>query len=218
MISSGFARTPSRHDATRSDHVTGVIAPVPMRALIVSFASTYTVITLDSGTSTFASGSGMFTSIASGRRNTVVTMKKISKRNAMSTMGVMSMRTPPRRRRRTPVPFLDADSAAASMPAIESSAPGGGSLLPLEIRHQVEARRFRFGERRHEVGDGAELGVLVALHHHDRTGVAAAPRYDGGQRAARSDLLRVRAQLARDEHAPFAVHGEDDRVVLGHMD
>ena len=52
--------------------------------------------TLDSGTSTRTSGSGMLISMASGRRKTVVTMKKISSRNATSTIGVMSMRTPTR--------------------------------------------------------------------------------------------------------------------------
>src|ERR1043166_8716380 len=60
------------------------------------------LIVFDSGTSVFKSFGGRLISSALGVRKTVVTMKKMSSRNATSTIGVMSMRMPTRRFGRRP--------------------------------------------------------------------------------------------------------------------
>src|SRR5512147_1225526 len=84
--------------------------------------------------STFTSSlGGRLISSACGVRNTVVTMKKMSSRNATSTIGVMSMRTPRRRLGRPKpffLPFFDDRSGVSTAPT--------GTHLPTN-------RAFSFG-------------------------------------------------------------------------
>src|SRR6185503_18200752 len=79
----------------------------PRRQYSRPSARTRIVSVFDSGTSVFRSFGGRLISSALGVRNTVVTMKKMSSRNATSTIGVMSMRMPSRRfLRETAKPFF----------------------------------------------------------------------------------------------------------------
>src|SRR5262249_28773049 len=128
--------------------------------------------TFDCLISTFTSLSGgRLISSACGVRNTVVTMKKMRRRNATSTIGVMSMRTPTRRLGRLkPLPFfllaLGCGVSTAAIGLHLLSASLARRLLEdvarsLEIGLDVEARGLRVLERTHHVGHYAVGSVLV---------------------------------------------------------
>ncbi len=118
--------------------------------------------------------------MACGLRKTVVTMKKMSSRNATSTIGVMSMRIATRRlgRRRPPLAFASG-SAVSTAPIGASFDVGacptrrGAASSVSQLGHQVERGSSWSLQRVHDVGDRAELGVLVALDDDAGAGIAA---------------------------------------------
>src|ERR1044072_4969181 len=130
------------------------------------------LIVFDSGTSVFKSFGGKLISGALGVRNTVVTMKKMSSRNATSTIGVMSMRMPTRRfgrRPESPPFFLPDFLSGVSTAPIGDHLPCGGSLgkragALLEVGLYVEPRGVRHLQARDHVGDDSVMRTLVHLH------------------------------------------------------
>src|SRR5438105_2284337 len=98
-------------------------------------------------------------------------MKKMSSRNATSTIGVISMRTPSRRLGRPkPLPFfLVLRSGVSTAPtwthlpkgSLATGPRGEQPLLPLEIGLHVEARRLGLLQRGHQVRHHAIRRVLV---------------------------------------------------------
>src|SRR5262245_318784 len=138
----------------------------------------------DLPTSCFRSLGGRLISSAFGVRNTVVTMKKMSSRNATSTMGVMSMRTPSRRfLRETEKPFflppLLRLSGVSTAP-MDHHRPSVGLLAGqltsalLEVGLDIEPRRVRLLQPRDHVRDDAVVSFLVHLDDDTGRGVRSA--------------------------------------------
>src|ERR1043166_2437892 len=179
------------------------------------------LIVFDSGTSVFKSFGGKLISSALGVRNTVVTMKKMSSRNATSTIGVMSMRMPTRRfgrRPESPPFFLPDFLSGVSTAPIGYHLPCERAGALLEVGLYVEPRRVRHLQASDHVGDDSVVRALVHLHDDAGRGVRGARAL---QRRAQVGLERRRVE--RQPNLLDAVRGallvdDGDRGRLGHGD
>src|SRR5512136_1446660 len=126
----------------------------------LSVGTTRTVKRFDSATSTFASPGGKLISMVCGFAIVVVNMKNVNSRKATSTMGVISMRTPIRRRFFLECFCFPRDSDACTSAMIDI-------LLQLFclIRDKVEACDIDLLKKGHHAFHDIVFGVLVRFDH-----------------------------------------------------